>query len=535
MSGQAAWRHGPQAEVRMELQKSNIHMNRLKGKVTSQLTLDEDFNLPEMKPDLARIIMQQAEIQLEASKPMEDKAAVKGKLVFSLLYSPEEGEIPEQFAGAVPFEETLNFDGLELQDHLQVKWDIEDLTLTAVNSRKLRANAIVTLEVNADRLYDEVAAQEVTDAGELQTLTKRLEVLQMEVQKRDSFRVKEEIELTSNNPNIRQILWNSLELRNVECKPEDEKLTLRGELVLFAIYSGEEDHIPLQWMEKSILISGEVECPGCRSGMVSSTRISLGHKEIEARPDYDGENRVISVDAVLDLDIRLFEEGWVQLLCDLYQPGKKAVPKMKEAYFRSLLVKNGAKCKVVDQMKAAGEDKILQICHSSGSVKIDSAELVEDGLKVEGALVLQILYMSDDDKEPLRSLEGAVPFSDVVEARGIGPDCLWEMNPVIEQLTTVMLGNDEIEVKASLNLDTLVQRNCKENVVTDVEFQPMTPEELEQTPGIIGYIVRPEDSLWTVAKRFSTTKEIVLQTNGLATDALKPGQRLLLVKQGEEL
>ena len=148
---------------------------------------------------------------------------------------------------------------MELQDHLQVKWDIEDLTLTAVNSRKLRANAIVTLEVNADRLYDEVAAQEVTDAGELQTLTKRLEVLQMEVQKRDSFRVKEEIELTSNNPNIRQILWNSLELRNVECKPEDEKLTLRGELVLFAIYSGEEDHIPLQWMEKSILISGEVE------------------------------------------------------------------------------------------------------------------------------------------------------------------------------------------------------------------------------------------------------------------------------------
>lgn len=208
---------------------------------------------------------------------------------------------------------------------------------------------------------------------------------------------------------------------------------------------------------------------------------------------------------------------------------------MKEAYFRSLLVKNGAKCKVVDQMKAAGEEKILQICHSSGSVKIDSAELVEDGLKVEGALVLQILYMSDDDKEPLRSLEGAVPFSDVVEARGIGPDCLWEMNPVIEQLTTVMLGNDEIEVKASLNLDTLVQRNCKESVVTDVEIQPMTPEELEQTPGIIGYIVRPEDTLWTVAKRFSTTKEIVLQTNGLATDALKPGQRLLLVKQGEEL
>ena len=519
----------------MELQKSNIHMNRLKGKVTSQLTVDEDFNLPENKPDLERVIVQQAEILVEGSKPMEDKAAVKGKLVFSLLYAPETGEMPEQFAGSVPFEETLNFDGLELQDHLQVRWDIEDLTLTVVNSRKLRLNAIVTLEISADRLYDEAAAQEVQDAGEMQTLTKNLEVLQLQVQKRDSFRVKEEIELSSNKPNIRQILWNSLELRNVETKPEDGKLTLRGELILFVIYSGEEDHIPLQWLEKSILFSGEVECPGCRSGMISAGRVSLGHKEIEARPDYDGENRVISVDALLELDIRLFEEGWVQLLCDLYQPGKKTVPKIREAFFRSLLVKNGAKCKVADQMKAGEDVRILQICHCSGSVKVDSAEIVEDGLRVEGALVLQILYMSSDDSAPLKSLEGAVPFTDVIEARGIDETCMWEMNPGIEQLTTVMLGDDEIEVRASLNLDTLVQKNCRENVVTDVEVLPVTEEETEQTPGIIGYIVRPSDNLWTVAKRFSTTKEMVMQTNGLTSEELKPGERLLLVKQGEEL
>ena len=112
---------------------------------------------------------------------------------------------------------------------------------------------------------------------------------------------------------------------------------------------------------------------------------------------------------------------------------------------------------------------------------------------------------------------------------------MWEMNPGIEQLTTVMLGDDEIEVRASLNLDTLVQKNCRENVVTDVEVLPVTEEETEQTPGIIGYIVRPSDNLWTVAKRFSTTKEMVMQTNGLTSEELKPGERLLLVKQGEEL
>ncbi len=45
----------------MDLTKKYIHMNREKGKAVTQITLDDDFNVPDMKPDLIRIILDKGE------------------------------------------------------------------------------------------------------------------------------------------------------------------------------------------------------------------------------------------------------------------------------------------------------------------------------------------------------------------------------------------------------------------------------------------------------------------------------------------
>ena len=73
----------------MELLKRNIHMNKSKGKVISQITLDEDFNLPENKLDMNSIILKQADIVLESVKPSDEKVGLKGKLQFEVLYGTE--------------------------------------------------------------------------------------------------------------------------------------------------------------------------------------------------------------------------------------------------------------------------------------------------------------------------------------------------------------------------------------------------------------------------------------------------------------
>ena len=50
-------------------------------------------------------------------------------------------------------------------------------------------------------------------------------------------------------------------------------------------------------------------------------------------------------------------------------------------------------------------------------------------------------------------------------------------------------------------------------------------------PGLVGYVVQEGDRLWTIAKRFRTTVDNVMASNGLASEEVKPGDTLLLIKE----
>ena len=521
----------------MELRKKMIHMNKLKGKAMTQITLDEDFNLPETKADMSHIIISQADTISESVKVMDDKAVVKGRIVFEILYASESGSA-ENYSGVISFEEPVHFEGLVSGDYVQPHLVLEDMTVSLVNSRKMRVNGVVNLELKAESLYDEAAGSQVEGEDILQSLTRDLNVVQIKVQKKDTFRIREEIEISGNKPNIASLLWRGVQMRNMECRPLDGKLNIRGEALVFVIYAGEEEHIPLQWMEKNISFSGEIEVPDCEAGMVCICGIQMIHKEMEAKPDYDGENRMIAVDLVLELDMKLYAEEKISILSDVYSPIKEVIPKFGEAHFQKLLVKNAAKCKIADKImleKVEQPEKILQICNSTGVIRLDRTVFVEDGLKMEGALDVTILYMSANDKNPLQSFTGSIPFSFVAEAKGIKEDCFWQVTPALEQLTCVMLGNNEIEVRASLMLELLVMEKLVEPTIMEVTVQPIDEEKLNAIAGITGYLVKPGDTLWGIARQFYTTIDAIQESNGLVSDRLKGGERLLLIRQGESL
>ena len=48
----------------MELLKKNIHMSRRKAYGENRMTLSEDFNIPDKKPDAAGLIQKRGEVKL---------------------------------------------------------------------------------------------------------------------------------------------------------------------------------------------------------------------------------------------------------------------------------------------------------------------------------------------------------------------------------------------------------------------------------------------------------------------------------------
>ena len=80
-------------------------------------------------------------------------------------------------------------------------------------------------------------------------------------------------------------------------------------------------------------------------------------------------------------------------------------------------------------------------------------------------------------------------------------------------------------------MDVLAFSNDKEKAVLNMEMKPIDVDKKMELPGITCYIVRPGDTLWSIAKRHYTTVERIKEINGLDSDMIYPGDKLVILKE----
>ena len=141
--------------------------------------------------------------------------------------------------------------------------------------------------------------------------------------------------------------------------------------------------------------------------------------ELEIKPDYDGEERILVLELSVSVDVRVWREEEMELLTDLYSLREKAVPVVRERIGERLLVKNAAKCRVTEQLEIPeSQEKILQICACEGTVRLEKYEPVENGIRAEGTITAELLYITTDDNMPIQSAREIYPFSQILEIPG---------------------------------------------------------------------------------------------------------------------
>ena len=114
----------------MELKKANLHMDRVKCQINTQITLEEDKNISDRNPDAANILMEKGRVVIEDIRPGKDNLSMKGKLVYEVLYTAddEDGRL-YRIQGEIPWEEKVRAEGMENIDSPQIQANIEDLSL----------------------------------------------------------------------------------------------------------------------------------------------------------------------------------------------------------------------------------------------------------------------------------------------------------------------------------------------------------------------------------------------------------------------
>lgn len=514
----------------MELIKRNIHMDRVRVQAVTQFTLEDDVNLPENKPDISALNLEKGEILIDEIRPGTDSVMVRGKLMFMVLYhTQEEDSSLVLLEGKLPFEEKINIQGVVPGDTVVVEGEVEDITLNKINSRKLNVQTLVTMTAKVEELYDEEAPIGIHGDEKVEYRRMPLNMAQIAICKNDIFRLKEEVALPSNYPNIFQILWSNLSLGDVEFKVMEEKITVSGDVHLFILYEGEGEDHPCRCFDTAIPFSGVLECHGCHEGMLPDIRYRLGQQELTVRPDFDGEERNIGLELVLDIAIRIYQEEKLEIISDIYGVSKEVSAVTHKADLRRLLSKVTGKTKVTDHIHVSG-GTVLQLLHSEGTVTLEQQSTVENGIFLQGSMQVKVMYITGEDEAPYGCTQAQIPYQYTLEIPDIAPEDMGEVRAEVEQLQVTMLDGEEMDVKAVLSFSTVVFKNVPVELITQVNVSELDGNKLSSLPGMVVYMVKDGDNLWNIGKKYYVPVDALRELNALDSDEVKAGQKLLIVK-----
>lgn len=514
----------------MEVITRQIETNQVDRRLFDQFMLDEDFNVPDSKNDVEKIVSSEGRVRIDEIKPVENYLRVQGKIEFQILYVAEGIEPTfSSVEGKIPFVEMVYVeDGADR--NMDVKSARAELHVHMIHSRKLRIKAMVEMEIESETQNMEEIPTDVEGGGKVYKKQKEMDMLKLQTSKKDTYRIKEEITLPGTKESIGVMLWTDIANRRLDTKLAVDELQIMGELLVFCFYESPDGKI--DWIEQAVPYQGRVECYGVDETMFHHVQANMEDVHADVRVDEDGEMRVIGIEGTLQLFIAVYEEEKMEVLEDLYSLENNCILEKKPVDYEQLVLQNNSKCKVMERISIPElRNEILQICHSSGTIRVDKMDMREDGILVEGALYISFLYVKANDNMPFDTWQGVVPFSHLIECNQANEDLKYHISVTLEQLSITLQGGDEIEVKAALAFHGFFKRSGRMEMIQNVRMEPIDMEEAAKRPSIVGYLVKDGDDLWTLAKRYSTTVDAIKEMNNVSGEQIKAGDRLLIFKE----
>ena len=490
----------------MELIRKQVRMNQMGKTVTDQFMIGGDYNVPDAKSDVGRVLSGEGSLRIEETRRVENYLRVTGKLNFKVLYVTDSGDPrPGALEGMIPFEEMVYMEEENGEDIVQVQR--VECGVSLIHSRKLAVKALAEMTVHTEQITEKQVTLDVDGEEGIYLKKCPVELLQLFTAKRDIYRIKEEIKIPGTKENIGTLLWTEVSSRKMDTRLVQDAMLINGELQIFVLYESQEGKT--DWVEQTVPYEGRIECAGAEEGMY--------HHVYEAA-----------------LQVRLFVYGEekLEILEDAYSLDKKCVLETEEVVVEELLMQNHSKSKITERLSLPElKDEILQVCHSSADLQIEKMEVQDGGILAEGILNVSFLYVKANDEVPFGVWKGMVPFSAMLECREGSSDMKYDVTYAVEQLAVDLAGNDEVEIKAVVAFRSFMRKAEKIQMVTEAALVDYEKEERMNQPGIVGYIVKDGDDLWSLAKKYSTTEESILLNNELLSKELKTGDKILIFRE----
>lgn len=514
----------------VELIKDSFKMLQMTEKETVQILLEEDILVPDIKPDLSKIVAIDGKIKISDKEISNESTRISGKIDLKIMYAPTTSteEFPlVPMTAIVNFKHELDYPASNYSE-VEVTGNVEHIDYEIINERKLKIKTVANI---AAKGYNGVEVDLFTseDDQEIQFLKRNAKYADIVERKKAPLEIKEELSIKEGMPEIGKILdWDVRIIEN-QSQIVNNRAVINATIQYSIVYLSEEiETVPTLFREKSEFTQF-IDLANVEGDEESKIDFTLNQSNITVKQDEE-ENATlfdVSMDIMTNMEISKTKEK--EIIVDAYHPKKEIEVQKDMINCKNMYGKSMADIPIRETLTIPdafpGIEKIINV-----TAKVFETEsTIEKGKDlIEGILSVNVLYLSNEKK--VYGFSDEVPFRHVMEISGITLENEIEREIYIKNIEFESVNLQQIEINADVYMKSIAYKKNTYEVLTDVVIlDEMTST--ENGPSIILYIAKKGDNLWKIAKDYHTTIEEIKSINSILEESeIRPGEKLILLK-----
>lgn len=501
----------------MEITKETVRINKVICEKKETINVQGDMIVPDSKPDILNTINTTGNICIYKKEINEGKIRVDGNILTYIMYlADDEKNSLRGLNTTLDFSETIAIPELQIGMSVDITSAIKLIECKVLNGRKIGLKATVEMKFKVHSKEETDVVTNVNDVN-IQVLSKNEMVSSLLGDGTTKTYVKENISIPTND-NLAEILNCSVNLVDKDTKVSYNKILAKTEVEVKLIYLTEDGRIAS--CTGKVPLVGFIDMPNIKEE--NTCEINYLTKNLIIKTNSVEEHSVY-IEMEVEISCLAYEEKEIQVIEDMYCPGEKINFDLQQLNTISNRRVKKSVCNIREKvdLPEIGNGNIIDVVIEPNITKENK---LNGKVMIEGELSLNIIF-TDMSSVGINTKKIEIPFEQTIE----------EIDNTCKTNTEMEVGTQEfinqsgnVSANIDLNLETTSYKEAEIPAINNI-----TEEQMEDSEdySVIIYVVKPNDTLWKIAKKYGSTIDDIARVNGIERpEKINVGEKIYIPK-----
>lgn len=496
--------------------KENLCINKLVCNKKEIIFVEKDMIVPDTKPDILNTICTSGIVCLYKTELQDDKIKIDGGINTYIMYLAENSE--DRIRGIntnIDFTENIAVPNCKDGMNLKVNTNLKSIECQVINGRKIgiKATLEVIIEVYSDENINLV--NNIEEDDNIQILKEELKVNELVGTGNTKIYAKETVPV-QNVDNIAEILKVNSNICDKDIKISYNKVLSKAEARIKIMYLTEDNRI--NSVNTKVPIVGFIDIPNVAEGNICNTNYEI--KNIIIKPN-QAEEHSINIEMEVFVTCMVYQEKTITLIQDMYSPYEELTFDLKK--YNAIVNSRELKEKKQIREKVKIDDITgMQLIDVDVFPNVSNEGRLNNPNKFDGEMECNFTFV--DNNMNIEQKRAKIPFDYVIDS--LKPDSNFNFNLQIDNTNFIVRDGGEIDCDMDMNIECNSSETKSLNIIENVEKNENSSD---QDYSVVVYIVKQGDTLWKIAKKFKTTVDFIVRTNGIEDEnKINVGQKLYI-------